>query len=269
MEPEGIWEDFLTEVQKAPLPQDRFRPYHESLREALPSVLENLRPHILASIHHQNDPKYFTSENQVHFIYTIGTGTPGFCFSFLIENDQWYLQHIESIYVRLDLTGSPPVSTFPDLPEDTKAWCRDEAQMTEIARLYRFLSDEKGKAFALNWFRDGERYFLGARAWVPFVPPARAFILYACWEMSNLQKNYVTLLTLGENEAKIRARLRTFELYKRAVHLSQFISEAEYLELFETIWQDRAACAGWDLKITYEPEDCVFTFIKTSDSAEI
>ena len=262
MEPIDVWQDFLVEIKKGSLPPDRFRPYHVSLRDTLPPVLDNLRSHILASIDGTNQPRCFTSGNQVHFIHTIGTGTPGFCFSFLIEDQQWYLQHIESIYVRLDQTGTPPISTFPDLPQDTKAWCRDEWQVTEMARLFRFLSDEKGKEFALNWFRDGERYFLGVRAWVPFVPPARAFILYVCWELANLQDNYVTLLDLNDDRATILVRLRYFDLYKRAVHLPQLISEKDYIELFETIWQDRAVHAGWNLDIKPQSEDCVFSFTR-------
>lgn len=35
-------------------------------------------------------------------------------------------------------------------------------------------------------------------------------------------------------------------------------------ELFETIWQDRAVHAGWNLQIKYNSEDCIFSFTKAS-----
>jgi hypothetical protein len=69
------------------------------------------------------------------------------------------------------------------------------------ADLFNFLSREKGKDYAFDWFRDGAGYFLEARTWVPLVPPGRAFILYLCWEQSNLLGNNVTLHKLDDSEA--------------------------------------------------------------------
>ncbi|MCX6567163.1 MAG: hypothetical protein NTW38_12225 [Candidatus Aminicenantes bacterium] len=42
------------------------------------------------------------------------------------------------------------------------------------------LSREKGKDYLANLLRDGAGYYLSAKAWVPFLPPERAFILYLC-----------------------------------------------------------------------------------------
>ena len=256
-----VWQEFLSELQKGPLPAAKIRPYHPDTLEPLLSGLNDyLRSPLLSTLEKRIQPECFISGNQVHYILPLGDPGVDFCFSFLVENDQWLFQHMENIFIRLDQTGNPPVSAFPDLPEEKKAWARDEIRVFEDVCLYRFLSEDKGKRFALDYFRDGEGYFLGARAWVPFLPPARAFILYVCWEWANLQNNPVTLLYLDETQAIIRARLRYFELYKRSSNIPQQISQAEYYELFETIWKDRAAFAGWKLSINYEADGCTFTF---------
>jgi len=53
-----------------------------------------------------------------------------------------------------------------------------------------------------------------------------------------------------------------FGLYKVAAHLKEQISYEDYRQIFETIWQDRAQKAGWELKITYEGDKCLFHFTK-------
>jgi hypothetical protein len=166
-------------------------------------------------------PECFISGNQQHYILPLGEDGVNFCFSFLVEQDQWYFQHMENIFIRLDQAAHPPVSVFPDLPEDKKAWARDEIRIFEDVCLYRYFSEDKGKTFALDWFRDEEGYFLGARA-----------------------------------------RLRYFDLYQRSSNIPQMISQAEYYELFETKWKDRAAFAGWNLTISYQAGECVFTFYR-------
>jgi len=169
--------------------------------------------------------------------------------------------------LRLDRIGPPPVSSFPDLPEERKAWMRDEIQTSmDIAR-YVDLAREKGREAALSWFRDGAGYALAARTWVPFVPPERAFILYLCWEQANLHGEKLTLEELGDAEARVRFVPRFFELYHRTTHLSTEIGEADYRQLFETIWRNRATHGGWDIAITYEGDDCVFRFTRASPAA--
>jgi hypothetical protein len=101
----------------------------------------------------------------------------------------------------------------------------------------------------LNWFKDGAGYFLAAKTWVPFVEPGKAFILYLCWEQANLRKSKVTLEKLDENEAMIRIRPLLIDIYLQASHLKQQISFEDYVQIFTTIWEDRAEKAGWKLEI--------------------
>jgi hypothetical protein len=273
MNPNCVWYEFIAELRKGPLPAARFRPYPslEYLAETLESILNtHLRPHLLAAAERNVEPESYGSGNQIHFILPIlpGEEVEKFCFSFLVENEYWFFQHMENIFIRLDQIGALPVSSFPDLPEDKKAWARDEIQISETVRHFNILAAEKGKEFAFHCFQDGQGYFVGARAWVPFVPPSKAFILYACWDFANLHNNPITLLKLDETQAVIQGRLRYFTLYRTAAHLSQQISFEDYSQLFATIWQDRADCAGWNLRITMEQDDVTFFFTRSTEAED-
>ena len=213
-------------------------------------------------------PEVFHVGNRVHYIVPLtlqrgdSTSTSTFCFTLVLEGGQWYFQHLESIFIRLDKIGEPPVSSFPDLPDEQKAWMRDEFQTTKDVLLFAYLTREKGKEFALDWFRDGPGYAIQAQTWVPFVSPERAFILYVCWDLSNLRREPVVLEKLSDEEARVRFAPRAFALYDRTAQLKQHINIDDYRRLFEVVWLDRAQSAGWDLRISYEKGECVFRFVK-------
>jgi len=90
------------------------------------------------------------------------------------------------------------------IEEGQKAWDREEWRVSKQVSLFNFLSEEKGKDFAFNWFRDGRGYFSASQVRVPFVTPKKAFILYLCWEQANLRGNNVTLEKLNDDEAFVR-----------------------------------------------------------------
>jgi hypothetical protein len=72
---------------------------------------------------------------------------------------------------------------------------------------------------------------------------------------------------LTDDEAVVSLQTHYFFLYKRSSHMRQWLPFGEYRTLFETIWQDRAAKAGWRLDIEYKDPEClqvVFRFTKTS-----
>ena len=141
---------------------------------------------------------------------------------------------------------------------------RDEGRISEMVRLFNFLSKEKGKEFAFNWFKDGNGYALAAKTWVPFFPLSKAFILFLCWEQSNLRGNEVTLEKLEESEAVVRIKSISFHLYKAAAHLKPKISFEDFRKMFETRWQDRAEKAGWKVEIKYIKDECLFRFWKNT-----
>ena len=262
-----IWQSFREALRSGRMADpDRYRPLLPELRQPLMGFLEEL-PKTVKWEDGGPKPEVFHVGNQVHYVVPLtpqsgdSTPTSTFCFTLVLEGGQWYFQHLENIFIRLDKIGEPPVSSFPDLPDERKAWMRDEIQTHKDVQLFAYLSREKGKEFALDWFRDGPGYAIQAQTWVPFVSPERAFILYVCWDLSNLRKEPVVLEKLSDEEARVRFAPRAFALHDRT-DIKQQINIDDYRRLFEAVWLDRAQSAGWDLHISYEKGECVFRFLK-------
>lgn len=258
-----IWNEFIILLKKGDFPANKIRPYNEILKEPMRGFLKIIYDKANWQ-EFENKPEIHLVEKQIHYLMplTFDGEQATYCFSFLVEDDDWYFQHLEAITIRLDELGSLPISEFPDLPDEQKAWMREEIRISREVRLFNLLNGEKGKEFAFSWFKDGYGYLMAARAWVPFFSPAKAFILYLCWEQSRLRGADVTLVKLEENEAMVRVKPIYFALYQRAAHLKGQISFENYKTLFETIWQDRAEKAGWTLNIEYDGEECIFSFKK-------
>jgi hypothetical protein len=266
----AIWKEFVAAVKGGKITLDRIRPYEGLPREVLLKQLEDFRGYHdkFNSWKEWDDPEVFPVGDEVHYIVTFtwgGQTKSDFCFTLLKEGGRWYYRHVENIFIRLDKVNKFPASDFPDLPAETKAWQREENYWSQMVYFDNVLSKEKGKDFVPNLLRDGAGYFLAAKTWVPFVAPERAFILYLSWEQSRLRGNTVILESLTGREASVRIQSQFFALYKRTGHLRGQIAFEDYRRIFETIWQDRAAAAGWKLEISYkDPEclQCVFRFTR-------
>jgi len=262
----SIWKEFVAALKKGEITADRLRPYYEEFRSPLMGYLKEMREKA-AWAEWEAEPEVHRVGNRVHFLISLSFEGPSvtYVFSFMSEPETWHFQHLEAITIRMDKIGALPTSTFPDVPEETKAHIREETHWSREVRVFNLLVQEKGKDFAFDFFKDGNGYFLAARVWVPFVEPSRAFILYLCWEQANLIGNEVILEKLEEGEAVVRMRTSFFRLYKVAAHLSQQISFEDYRRIFETIWLDRARAAGWNLRIEFIDKDypaaeCILNF---------
>jgi len=212
-----------------------------------------------------SDPEIFRVENKRHFLISLQEKTTkvDYLFSFIIEDGQWYFNHLEAIFIRLDKIGALPTSEFLDLTENQKIWARNEIRVSKMIQLWTYLKNWKDEEAAFNYFKDGPGFFVGAKTWVPFVPPPKAFILYLCWYQSNLYGNWLSLVKLEDNAAVVKMRPLYFLLYRQASHIKPQISLEDYRKLFETIWIDRAEAAGWKLIIEYQENDiCTFTFTR-------
>ena len=257
---EAFWNDFTSSLLAGRITADRVRPYYPQLQEPMMRYLEYFRQHASPE-EWKAKPELYRVGNEIHGIVAL-TGPDGkkapFCFSLLVENQQWYFQRLESIFIRLDQTGPLPTSHFPDVAEAQKIWMQDERRVNEEIRVYNVLSKEKGREFALDFLNDGLSYALEARTWVPLVPPSKAFVLFLCWEQANLCANPLTLQSLNDNSAVVRWQPRWFKLYRQTAYLQQWIPEAEFRNIFETTWQDRARAAGWSLQIDYDQDEVVF-----------
>jgi hypothetical protein len=251
---------------------DKIRPYESISKEELLKQLTDFKGYHdkYSSWKEWENPEVFPVGDHVSFLATFtwgGQAKSDFLFTFLKEGGRWYYRHVENIFIRLDRVTELPASEFPDLPQAKKAWQREELYWSQMVHFHNVLAKEKGKDYFLDLMRDGAGYFLAAKVWVPFVPPQRAFILFMCWEQSRLRENSVTLETLTDSEAVVRLQTHFFFLYKQTGHLKQQISFDDYRRIFETIWQDRAVSAGWNLKIEYEDPEClkcIFRFTKKS-----
>jgi hypothetical protein len=241
---------------------DKIKPLDElgdAFKPVLLGFIDSLR--ILAPPDNwEQVPEIIKKGDRIQFIESLSIRgqRKDFCFSFVVIDSQWYFQHLEGIFIRLDKLTALPVSDFPDISETQKAWAREEIYWSFIViNIYLPVLARESKQFARDLLKDGGGYFVGARTWVPFTSPQQAFILYLCWEQANLRGNKVTLKELTDTTAKVSLETQFFQLYFRAGHFKNLISLEDYKQIFETIWQDRAKNAGWTLVIKYSPDNKV------------
>jgi hypothetical protein len=258
----AAWTEFVAAVKDGRMTPDMVRPYEGVSKDALLQQLGRFKGwhDQLGSWKEWENPEVHSVGNLTHYIVTFtwgGQTKSDFCFTLAREGGRWRYVHVENIFIRLDRVTDLPASDFPDLPEGTKASQREEIYWSQMVYFQSVLAREKGKDFFLNLLKDGAGYFLAAKTWVPFVTPERAFILYLCWEQSRLRGNAVTLEALSDRETIVRISPRFFALYKQAGHLKSQIAFEDYRLIFETIWKDRAAAAGWDLRIDYGDPECL------------
>lgn len=246
----AIWNEFVRLVRSHRFPVEKIHPLLPGSEQMVLGFLKILGDSVSEKEWDQQ-PEIHRAGDLVHFVLPLGEGAQivPYSFSFEVENGTWYFHHLESITIRLDRIQQYPVSRFPDIPEDKKAWIRQEFYWSQMVNLFNSFSREKGKEEAFRFYRDGAGYFLAATVWVPLVEPQRAFILYLCWEQANLQGNPVTLESLTDNDAVVRMDPIFFRLYEQSTHLRQQISREDYERIFETIWQDRSRNAGWAVDI--------------------
>lgn len=260
-----VWTDFARSLEEHPYPAEDIRPYLDDLREPMAGFLAQMRDKADWR-EWRAAPRIFRVADQAHFILplTFDGHTARYCFSFVLEGGRWHFQHLEAITLPLDELGQLPLSEFPDLPEADKARIREEIEVSRDVRLFNTLAVLTDTATALDWFKDGHGYALAARAWIPFLSPSQAFVLYVSWEQSNLRGNRVVLDRLDPDTAALRLRTTYFQLYEDAAHLKQQISSHNYRRLFETRWRNRATAAGWDLDLTCDAEECTFRFSRAA-----
>ncbi|MDR0288123.1 MAG: hypothetical protein LBI03_10540, partial [Clostridiales bacterium] len=118
-----------------------------------------------------------------------------------------------------------------------------------------------GKQDALNWFKDGEGERTGVPSWMPYFTKRKAFIAYTAWIQNRLYGEDVYITKFSEEYSELLFKNSSWLfLYKVAVHLKQMISRDEYIELFETIWKDRALWNEYNANFSYENEDILISF---------
>ncbi len=268
----AIWKEFSALVRKGDFPRDRLKPLvpggDADLLRFL-AVFQSVPPSMW-----ERDPEIVRSGSTVNFIIPFGDESRPFNFILVEEGDRWYFHHLEQVMLRLDKTPPAPTSDFPDTSEERKAWARDEIYWSQVVRLYTSLVPKLGKEAFLDLLRDGPGFFVAATAWVPFFAPHRAFVLYLCWYQArlhgmNTRGDSVVLESLDDRGAVVRMKDDVFfRLYQVATHIRPQIAFADYREIYEVIWKDRAEAAGWTLAIEYPSADGLEVLFRFSRNGE-
>ncbi|MFC1539647.1 hypothetical protein ACFL6H_09495, partial [Candidatus Latescibacterota bacterium] len=256
-------DEFITLLKNGSITEDKIKPYFEMLREPIYLFLKDFeREEAWKSW--EKPSEIIRIGEKIHYVIpaTNKKNEPPFIFSFIVEDNQWYFHHMETIIIRLDKLTTFPTSQFPDVSMQKKHWILEEERWSTLVRTYNTLFQEVGKDFALNWFRDGVGYFMQAKTWVPLIEEEKAFILYVGWDLANRRGNETTLEKFDENDAIIRFKSQFFMLYHISGHLRNQISFKDYQTIFETIWLDRASKAGWNLNIKIDGDWVTFHFTK-------
>lgn len=254
-----VWKEFISAVKSGEVSLDKIRP-HQGLGDKYKPILRGYLDSLRAQASPEDwsaEPEIIRVDDRIQYIVTWTTKGQkiNYCFSFVTEKGEWYFQHLEAIFVRLDKIAALPTSDFPDISDQQKNWACEEIYWSFVVlNFYLPVVSDKGKEYALGLLKDGGGYLVGAKTWVPFAAPHKAFILYLCWEQAKLRGCEVKLVKLEDDEAIVELNTYFFALYFTAAHLRPRISLDDYKGIFETIWLDRAVNAGWNLDIQYDKE---------------
>ena len=127
-----VWKEFVNTLKKGDFPPDKIRPYDKSLKGPMLSFLKIMQNQANWQ-EFEAEPEIYLVEKKIHYmiLLTFDGGQATYCFSFHVEDNNWFFQHLEAIRIRLDKISSVPTSEFPDLPEEQKAWMREEIRVSK------------------------------------------------------------------------------------------------------------------------------------------
>lgn len=181
-------------------------------------------------------------------------------FDFLAGGGVWKLAFIECITLPVSDINAVPYAEF--MPLDKKELhIRREKEITRLVYFYLKFRELVGKAKALSMFYDGKGEYVCARSWVPFYSDKLSYIAYAAWCECRINGESVELREFRESRCEVVIYDHIWRsMYFTAGHLKTVIEYAEYMELFEAIWRDRAACAGWEIEFAYTDACTVLIF---------
>lgn len=173
---------------------------------------------------------------------------------FSYDDVSWRLAFIECITLPVLGMEAVPYSKFVSLGEK-EAFIRREKEISRIVYFYLKFKELVGKEEALNMFRDGRGEHICARSWVPFYSEGLSYIAYSAWYESRINGETVVVQEFQENRCEVVLYNHIWRnVYFMARHLNSIIEYAEYMELFEFVWKDRAENAGWKINFVYKDE---------------
>ncbi len=210
------------------------------------------------------DPVFEKGEDK--FIYHIPMGGEWEVrLDFLLEDNMYRLACMDGYTIPLKHVDQLPFHEYTPLP-NRESIMREEYRVSAMVRDYVRLVGMIGKRDALDWFKDGVGEKAGVPAWMPYFTRRKAFIAYTAWMQNRLYGEDVVITKFAEEQSELLFRNHSWLfLYHAAAHIKQIISYEDYLELFETIWRDRAFHTGLQMEIAYEGNDIRMSFSTISD----
>ncbi len=179
---------------------------------------------------------------------------------FYVHEDHLELIRVECITLPIDDVHTLPYEEFRSSPWE--AWAREEIRLSQMVHFYQEFCQHRSKPEARQMFYDGAGFVLAADSWVPFYSQRRNFIAYAGWLYKHVYGYDVLIETFSDAEATLVFPNDLFFLiYDRAGHLKRQISRENYTKLYESIWQDRAMHAGWEVRFEYTGYHTVLRFL--------
>jgi hypothetical protein len=213
---------------------------------------EPLRRLILA----ETRPKVERGEEKLIFTIPMGEGNE-LRVDFKCDGGLWKLYLLDGLTIPLSLLPQLPLTEF--VPYSFENRMRMEDVVTRRVYLYLKIRDRIGKTEALSWFRDGQGFRLNVESWMPYFTLRKAFVLFVAWRENRYWGQRMAVEELSDDRARLVFKdHEEMMIYGIAGHLKPRIPLAEYREVFEDPWHDRAETAGWHLKTQYEGNDTIF-----------
>lgn len=173
---------------------------------------------------------------------------------FSCDGYSWRLAFIECITLPVSGMEAVPYSKFVPLGKK-EAFIRKEKEISQLIYFYLKFKELVGRKEALTMFCDGRGEYICARSWVPFYSDGLAYIAYSAWYESRINGENVVVQEFQENRCVVVIYNHIWRnVYFMAGHLKPIIEYAEYMELFESVWKDRAQNAGWKIDFVYQDE---------------
>lgn len=250
----NILEDFQNKIKNNSLTED-------DIREDFLSMFKNAYPDntFIKRIADCENPIFEQGEDKYIFHIPLDDGWE-VRLDFLHENEKYKLVDLDGYTLPLKKVEQLPFNNFIPLPEKEPIM-RQEYAITRTVDYYARLKNIIGKQEALNWFKDGKGEKTGVAAWMPYFTKRKAFIAYTAWMQSRIYGEDVYITEFSEEHSELLFKNSSWLfLYKVAGHLKNMITYDEYIELFETIWKNRALWNEYNASFLYDSEDIKIIF---------
>lgn len=175
-------------------------------------------------------------------------------FDFLFDGISWKLAFVECITLPVYDMDIFPYTEFAPLGKK-ELHIRREKEITQYVYFYLKFKELVGREKALACFSDGKGEYICARSWVPFYSDRLSYIAYCAWYECRINGENVVIREFQENKSEVVIYNHIWrQVYFTVGHLKPVIEFSDYMDLFEFVWKDRAASAGWKVRFVYTDE---------------